>query len=61
MNKKFNFGLAESDDYKNLEQYILYHHKQIPAKGDVITIEKNQFKILSLTDKKIEIVEIIKN
>ena len=61
LNKKFNFGLTESDDYKNLEQYILYHHKQIPAKGDVITIEKNQFKILSLTDKKIEIVEIIKN
>ena len=61
LNKKFSFGLAESDDYKNLEQYILYHHKQIPAKGDVITIEKNQFKILSLTDKKIEIVEIIKN
>lgn len=61
LNKKFIFGLTESDDYKNLEQYILYHHKQIPAKGDVITIEKNQFKILSLTDKKIEIVEIIKN
>lgn len=61
LNKKFSFGLTESDDYKNLEQYILYHHKQIPAKGDVITIEKNQFKILSLTDKKIEIVEIIKN
>lgn len=61
LNKKFNFNLTESEDYKNLEQYILYHHKQIPAKGDEITIEKNQFKILSLTDKKIEIVEIIKN
>ena len=59
LNKKFQFGLDESDEYKNLEQYILYHHKQLPAKGDVITIDKKQFKILSLTDKKIEIVEII--
>lgn len=61
LNKKFNFGLTESEEYKTLGQYILHHHKQILAKGDTITIENNQIKILSLTDKKIEIVEINKN
>lgn len=61
LNKKFNFNFTESDNYKNLLQYILYHHNQLPQKGDEIKIENNLFKILSITDKKIEIVEIIKN
>lgn len=61
LNKKFDFGFTKSEEYKTLGQYILHHHKQILAKGDTITIENNQIKILSLTDKKIEIVEINKN
>lgn len=61
LNKKFNFNFSESNEYKNLSQYILHHYKQLPQKGDEIKIENNTFKILSITDKKIEIVEIIKN
>ena len=61
LNKKFNLNLTESNEYSNLQQYIYHYHPQLVNKGDYIIIENNQFKILSVTDKKIEIVEIIKN
>jgi len=61
LNKKFDLNITESEEYKTLTQYILFHYKQIPTKGSIVTIEGNQIKFLSLRDKKIEIIEFYKN
>lgn len=61
INKKFKLKLSESDEYKTLAAYIIYHHKRIAKKEEILQIDDYQFKILSATDKKIELIEITTN
>lgn len=61
INKKFNLNLLESESYNTIGGYILFYNHEIPKKGDCIEIEKFKFKILSSSEKKIEIIEIITN
>ncbi len=59
INEKYQLHLTEHADYNTLGGYIINHSNTIPLKGDQITIEAKQFKILASSDKKIEIVEVI--
>jgi len=61
INNKFDLKLSESNEYQTLAAYIYHHTKKIPKKGSAIIIEENTFKILSSSDKKVELVEIITN
>lgn len=58
INKKFNLKLSESENYNTIGGYILFFNHKLPKKGDILNIENFTFKILSSSDKKIEIVEI---
>ncbi|PKP00797.1 MAG: hemolysin [Bacteroidetes bacterium HGW-Bacteroidetes-9] len=54
LNQKYNFGLAESDDYETLAGYILHHHESIPEIKDEFLIDGFLFTIVQATDTRIE-------
>ncbi|HSD08586.1 hemolysin family protein [Flavobacterium sp.] len=62
LNQTYKFEIPESDSYGTLGGFIVDFTKEIPQKGDEITIENYHFVIEEATNKKIELVKMtIKN
>jgi len=61
LNKKFNINIHPSEEYKTINGILLHYFKRIPQKNETIKIKDYTFKILSATNKKIEIVEVTRN
>ncbi|MDR2835366.1 MAG: hemolysin family protein [Bacteroidales bacterium] len=64
-NKLYGYSLSKSDDYETIAGYILFHTDNFPEKGDIIIINDNgkkyKFKILMVSDTKIEKVLMYEN
>lgn len=59
LNEELKLGLPESDEYKTMAGFILYHYQGFPAKGEEITLPPFfQIKILRATDNKIILVRL---
>lgn len=58
LNATYKFNIPESDSYGTLGGFIVDFTKEIPQKGDVITIENYHFIIEEATNKKIELVKM---
>ncbi len=58
INEEYNLAIPEGD-YDTLSGFILNHHETIPENNEVIEIGKYQFKILDVSDTKIETVKLI--
>ncbi|MCL2413502.1 MAG: hemolysin family protein, partial [Bacteroidales bacterium] len=55
LNQEFDLNLPESDEYETLAGLIMNYHKNIPQKGEEISIDdKFVFRILQASDAKIE-------
>jgi len=52
LNNKYELNIPEGD-YNTLGGYIIAVHENIPTKGEVITIEKFQFTIISVSRNRI--------
>jgi len=59
LNETYKLNIPESDSYGTLGGFIVDFSKEIPQKGDQITIENFQFTIEEATNKKIELVKLI--
>jgi len=59
LNETYKLNIPESDSYGTLGGFIVDFSKEIPQKGDQITMENFQFIIEEATDKKIELVKLI--
>jgi CBS domain containing-hemolysin-like protein len=59
LNEIYKLNIPESDSYGTLGGFIVDFSKEIPQKGDQITIENFQFTIEEATNKKIELVKMI--
>ncbi|MDI9256508.1 MULTISPECIES: hemolysin family protein [Flavobacterium] len=59
LNETYKLNIPESDSYGTLGGFIVDFSKEIPQKGDQITMENFQFVIEEATDKKIELVKLI--
>jgi CBS domain containing-hemolysin-like protein len=60
INEEYNLGLPEGD-YDTLSGFIIDYHETIPEKNEVIEIGKYTFKILDVSDTKIETVKLVIN
>ncbi|MDO5035519.1 MAG: hemolysin family protein [Porphyromonas sp.] len=61
LNEMFKLDIPESDDYKTLAGYILYHNQGIPTRGEELALPQHiQAKILRATDNKITLVRLKK-
>ncbi len=58
LNQEYKFQIPESDSYGTLGGFIVDFTKEIPQKGDVITIGEYHFVIEEATNKKIELVKM---
>ncbi|WP_284652790.1 hemolysin family protein [Flavobacterium terrisoli] len=59
LNETYKLNIPESDSYGTLGGFIVDFSKEIPQKGDQITIENFRFTIEEATNKKIELVKMI--
>jgi CBS domain containing-hemolysin-like protein len=58
LNETYKLSIPESDSYSTLGGFIVDFYKEIPQKGEQITIENYQFTIEAATNKKIELVKL---
>lgn len=58
LNETYKLNIPEADSYGTLGGFIVDFFKEIPQKGDQITIENFQFTIEEATNKKIELVKM---
>lgn len=58
INEEYDLDIPEGD-YDTLSGFILNHHETIPENNEVIEIGKYQFKIMDVSDTKIETVKLI--
>jgi CBS domain containing-hemolysin-like protein len=59
LNETYKLNIPEGDSYGTLGGFIVDFSKEIPQKGDQITIENFQFTIEEATNKKIELVRLV--
>ena len=58
LNQTYKMDIPESDSYGTLGGFIVDSTKEIPLKGDIITIGNYHFIIEEATNKKIELVKM---
>ncbi|MBP6556936.1 MAG: HlyC/CorC family transporter [Flavobacterium sp.] len=59
LNETYKLNIPESDSYGTLGGFIVDFSKEIPQKGDQITIENFRFTIEEASNKKIELVKLV--
>ena len=58
LNEMFDLNIPESDEYITVAGYILYHYQNFPKLNETVVIERLEFKILKVTQTKIELVKL---
>ncbi len=58
LNQEYNFNLPESEEYETLGGLIINQHESIPAKDETISIKQYTFKIIQVSEKRIEQVQM---
>lgn len=58
LNEMFDLDFPESDDYVTVGGYILYHIQRFPKLNEVLKIEDYEFKVIKMTQTKIELVKM---
>lgn len=56
LNEKYELDFPEIDEYETIAGFILYHHRNIPILNETIIIGKHSFKIMRVTNTRIELV-----
>jgi CBS domain containing-hemolysin-like protein len=58
LNEKYRLNIPESDDYETLAGLILHHYKDIPKINDRIRIDGFVFRILDVSETRIELIHL---
>jgi len=58
LNRTYDLGLPESDDYETLAGFITFFHESIPSEGEVLEFENFYFTILKTTSNRVEKVAL---
>lgn len=56
LNRKYNFNIEESEDYSTIAGFIIKNYGKIPTLNEEIKIMNYNFKIISVSGKRIETV-----
>ena len=59
VNEMFDLNIPESDEYITVAGYILNHYQTFPKLNETVVIGHTEFKILRVTQTKIELVKLI--
>ena len=58
LNKKYQLGILENDEYETLAGFILYHHHNIPKLNESIIIDQFNFTISEVNNTRIEAIHL---
>ncbi len=58
LNEKYDLHLPESEEYETLGGLIINQHESIPAKDEEIVIKGHIFKIIQVSEKRVEQVHM---
>lgn len=61
LNELFDFSLPQEDDYTTVAGFILHNIQRFPMAYETIEIDNFTFKILKVTQRKIEVTKLIVN
>jgi CBS domain containing-hemolysin-like protein len=56
LNEKFELDFPDTDEYETVAGFILFHHENIPKLNETINVGIYSFKILRVTNTRIELV-----
>lgn len=59
LNEVYGLDIPESDEYSTVAGYLLHHTQRFPKTYENVVIGDYNFKILKVTDRKIEVVRLI--
>lgn len=59
LNETFDLEFPENEDFETLAGFILFNYESIPKINTIITIDQYRFKILKVSNTKIELVHLI--
>jgi len=59
LNEKYSLDLPEKDDYETLAGMIFHFHESMPKLNQHIRMDKFEFKILKVSETRIEMVQLI--
>jgi CBS domain containing-hemolysin-like protein len=60
LNEKYRLDIPKEDDYETLAGLILTHHESIPKLNEHIEIRGFNFRILDVSETRIELVQLMK-
>ena len=58
LNEKYNLNLPEEDEYETLAGMILFYHGSIPRTNEIIRVKNFTFKIMRVTETRLELVSL---
>ncbi|MDT0643674.1 hemolysin family protein [Zunongwangia sp. F363] len=58
VNETYKLEIPEGENYETLGGFIVHHTEEIPQQGEVLQIENFEFRILEVSNTKIELVEV---
>ncbi len=58
LNEEYKLDLPESDEYETLAGLIISNHESIPEEGETIRVGNHLFKIIGVTDRRIDLVQL---
>lgn len=58
LNEKYELDIPESDEYDTLAGYIIFNYEGIPSKGETLTIDNKNIRILRTSGSKLELARI---
>lgn len=58
VNEMFDLDLPESDEYMTIGGLILHEYQSFPKLNEVVKFDKYEFKIITSTSRKIELVQL---
>ncbi|MGJ8660740.1 MAG: transporter associated domain-containing protein, partial [Bacteroidota bacterium] len=60
LNDSYNLNIPESDDYETLGGLVLDHLESIPEPGTILEVDPFTYTIEEVSDRRIEVVRIVK-
>ena len=60
LNDRYKFNIPVSEEYDTLAGYIIHHHESIPKLNNLVVINGFQYRILKVSQTRIELVHVKK-
>lgn len=58
LNEKYHLDIPEDDEYQTLAGYILFKTGQIPARGEVVELDRFRLEVMQKSSNRLELIKL---